>query len=417
MRTALTLLAALLAGGAAAVEAPPELPPAAIVARILRASPAVRAADSQVAVEAANRSRLEAGPYEWNVRLGAQRRRVNSAGGPDERLQETSAGLERTFRLPGKAALDAELGAKGVELAEAARGDVLHEAARGLLKHWFAWLRESATAGQWAEQAALLEQYSQGVKRRRQLGDAARLEALQAEAAAAQAEAQLAQARSRQRTAAEELHRRYPGLPLPVPPLLPDPPPLAGDETHWVAAIRDHSHELALARGEAQQATMAAGRSGRDLLPDPTLGLHVARERSGEENVVGLSLSIPLPGEARRAQSAAALAQADAASSREAAARQKVEGEAATLYQAASAARGSWEASRRAGRQLQEAAALTARAYQLGEGSLNELLTARRLANEAGLAARLAQLEALELRCRLLLDAHRLWPLDDHGDH
>lgn len=52
---------------------------------------------------------------------------------------------------------------------------------------------------------------------------------------------------------------------------------------------------------------------------------------------------------------------------------------------------------------------MTARAYRLGEGSLNDWLAARRLANEAQLAARLSQLEALELRYRLLLDAHRLW--------
>ncbi len=55
---------------------------------------------------------------------------------------------------------------------------------------------------------------------------------------------------------------------------------------------------------------------------------------------------------------------------------------------------------------------MTARAYQLGEGSLSDLLTARRLANEAQLASRLTQLDALELRYRLLLDAHRLWDLD-----
>ena len=55
---------------------------------------------------------------------------------------------------------------------------------------------------------------------------------------------------------------------------------------------------------------------------------------------------------------------------------------------------------------------MTARAYQLGEGSLNDLLASRRLANEAQLSARLIQLEALELRYRLLLDAHRLWVMD-----
>ena len=40
------------------------------------------------------------------------------------------------------------------------------------------------------------------------------------------------------------------------------------------------------------------------------------------------------------------------------------------------------------------------------------LLAARRLANEAQLSARLMQLDALELRYRLLLDAHQLWAMD-----
>ncbi len=55
---------------------------------------------------------------------------------------------------------------------------------------------------------------------------------------------------------------------------------------------------------------------------------------------------------------------------------------------------------------------MLARAYQLGEGSLNDLLAARRLANEAQLAAHQQQLDALYLRYRLLLDTHRLWDLD-----
>jgi hypothetical protein len=86
--------------------------------------------------------------------------------------------------------------------------------------------------------------------------------------------------------------------------------------------------------------------------------------------------------------------------------------ESAALYQSASAALATWQASRNAAESLTRAAEMTARAYQLGEGSLNELLAARRLANEAQLAARLLQLEALELRYRLLLDAHLLWDFD-----
>lgn len=419
MRAFLFCLGCGLATGAPAAENTlADLPPAAAVAQVLKAAPAVRAAGSTVRAEEANRARLEAGSYEWNVRLTTQRRRVSAADfEPKGDFPEYGAAVERPIRLPGKAALDSELGTKGVEVAEWAQGDALHEAGRVLLRDWFAWLREGETARQWAEQADLLGRHAHRVARRQELGDAARVESVLAEAALAQAEAQLAQARARERTAAETLRRRYPGLPLPAAVQLSEPLPVAGDEAQWSAAIVEHSHELGLARGEAQRAQVAAGRAGRDLLPDPTLGMHFGRERGGEEHIVGVSLSIPLPGKARRAGAEAARAQADAASNREAAALQKVSSEAATLYQAAAAARTSWESSRQAAARLAQAAEMTARAYQLGEGSLADLLAARRLANEASLAERLARLDALELRYRLLLDAHRLWALDEEGAH
>jgi outer membrane protein, heavy metal efflux system len=408
----LLLTATVSSFGAVAAEPTPNLPPTEVVARVLRANPTVQAAAGQVRVEEANRDRLEAGPYEWNVRFGAHQRRVYPSGGPDERYNEWNAQLERPLRLPGKSSADTELGALGVAIAETGQGDALHETSRALLKYWFVWLKESAAAAQWNEQFALLERQTRAVQRRQQLGDAARLEAVQAEAALAQAEAQLAQARARQTTAGEDLRRRFPGLPLNEPGNIAEPQPIAGSESEWLEAILEHSHELGVARGETRRAQIAAGRAGSDRLPDPTVGVQMARERGGEEHVLGAYIAIPLPGGARHAVASAALAEADVANRREAAATQKTTAEAAALYHSARAALTSWNASRSAAERLSRAADMTARAYQLGEGNLNDLLAARRLANEAQLAARLSQLDALELRYRLLLDAHQLWDLD-----
>jgi outer membrane protein TolC len=402
-----------IGGTGFAAEATPNLPPTEIVTRVLLANPSVQAAAGQVRVEEANRNRLEAGQYEWNVRLGGQQRRSNPATGPDERFNEWNATIERPLRLPGKAGLDSELGAAGVALAETAHGDALHENSRNLLKSWFVWLKESASAAQWSEQLALLDKQTKAVQRRHQLGDAARVEAIQAEAALAQAEAQLAQARMRQQTAGEDLRRRYPGLPLVAPGTIAEPTPIEGDEADWINAILEHSHELDLARGDTKRAQIVAGRSGRDRLPDPTVGLQVSRERAGEDKIFGAYISIPLPGGARRASSDATLAMADVAGRREAAALQKISAESAILYQSSKAAYSTWQASRSAAERLTRAADMTARAYQLGEGSLNDLLAARRQANEGQLAARLSQLDALELRYRLQLDAHKLWVMDD----
>jgi outer membrane protein TolC len=395
-----------------AAEPTPNLPPAEIVIRVLRANPVVQAAGSQLQAEEANRSRLESGQYEWNVRLGGQQRKTYPNNNSNERFSEWNAALERPLRLPGKASVDAELGAAGVNLATTAQGDALHETSRNLLKSWFVWLRENAAAKQWAEQVALLGQQTRAVQRRQQLGDAAKLETIQGEAALAQAQAQHSQAQLRERTASEDLRRRFPGLPLEAPARIAEPSVIEGEEATWLAEILEHSHELGLARGETQKAQMLADRSRRDRLPDPTLGVHVSSERGGEEHVVGAYISIPLPGGARRSGADAAFARANAASFHEAYSVQNVSAAAGALYHSAKAARASWQANQGAAEKLTRAAEMTARAYQLGEGSLSDLLSNRRLANEAQLAARLAQLDALELRYRLLLDAHRLWDAD-----
>ena len=419
MKKFLILLAAVGVGGTCfAAEPTPNLPPAEIVARVLAANPSIQAAGSQVRAEEANRRRLEAGHYEWSLRLGGQQRKVTPSSGLNERYNEWNAAIERPLRLPGKGTLDAQIGAAGVTLAEVAHGDAMHETSRSLLRAWFIWLRESATATQWGAQVALLEKQAKTVQRRQQLGDAARLESIQSAAALAQASAQLVQARVRQQTAGEDLRRRYPDLPLAEQQEIAEPTPVSGSAGEWITAMLEHNHELGVARGEAKRARIVAGRAGSDRLPDPTIGVQVMRERGGEEQILGAYISIPLPGGARRATADAALAQADAWGSREAAATQKVSAEAASTYYSASAALATWQSGREAAQRLGEAADLTARAYQLGEGSLNDLLAARRLANEAQLAARLMQLDALESRYRLLLDAHQLWAFDaDEHDH
>jgi outer membrane protein TolC len=417
----LSSIALLLAAEAPAAEPRHWLPEATAVEKVLRTTPGVLASGSQLRAEEANRARLEAGEYEWNLRLNGQQRRSNPPAAAEERFGEWSAALERPLRLPGKAGDDAQLGAAGIAVAESARGDALHETGRTLLKAWFSWLKENAAAEQWARQMQLLGKQANAAKRRQQLGDAARLEAVQAEAALAQAEAQAAQARIRRDNAALEVQRRFPGLPLTPPPTAETPPAIEGSAQEWIERIVEHSHEIGVARGEAQRARIAASRAGRDRLPDPTIGVQVSRERGGEDNIVGAYISIPLPGGGRRAAADGALALASAASHREAAALQKVGLEAATLHQSAHAAIDTWQAARTAAERLTLAADMSARAYALGEGNLLETLMARRQAHEAQLAERLALLDAFELRYRLLLDAHQLWahedaPLTAHSD-
>ena len=277
------------------------LPPTAAVARVLQAQPALQAAASQLRAEEANRRRLEAGPYEWALRLGGQQRLTRPPAAVEERFTEWNAALERPLRLPGKAGADAEIGAAGVALAEIAQQDMRHETSRALLAGWFAWLRERAGAEQWAAQVALLERQAAAVGRRQQLGDAARIETVQAEAALAQARAQGGQARSRAQVAAEDLRRRFPGLPVDAPARVPEPAPVLGSEDDWIARQLAHNHELGVARNETRRQHALASRAGHERTPDPSVGVQVARERGGEDRLVGAFVSIPLPGAARAA--------------------------------------------------------------------------------------------------------------------
>jgi len=393
---------------------PADLPPLAQALAAIRQAPLAQAAQAMIAAEIAHRDSLEAGPHEWAVRIeGAKRNASVAQGSPAQRTNEWRAALERPFRLPGKAAIDAEIGAQGVTQAKAAFGEALHETARSLLKDWFAWLRESEMARQWELQSGSLNRQEQATRRRVQLGDAPRLESMQSEAATAQAQAALEQARLRASVAVAGLAARFPALELPVDVALSTPQPLAGSLAQWREHLLERNHELLLARAQTQRARLLASRTDAERTPDPTLALHIGAERSGEERLTGLSLSIPLPGAARAANARRETALAAASAQKEAATLARIDAEIATGYASAQAAYQSWRRAEDAAQRIEQVAALTARARTLGEAALADVLLAERQANEARLAANTARLDALEARYRLEVDSHRLWPVAD----
>ena len=413
----LAALVALPAGAADEFKDYPDLPPLKQVAAAMANSPAVLAAQGGIGLEQANQARLEAGPHETAVRLGGARRSANDLNQPSARYKEWDIGLERPIRLPGKAALDGELGRQGVAEARLMYGDALHEAGRSVLKLWFGWMREHFQASQWQAQVDALRQQLDIVNKRVRAGDAPRLDALLAEAAQAQAEASLQQARLREQMAATELTRRYSGITLPDKPVLAVPEPVKEDLGFWHERILQHNHELGVARAEVKRWQLLTSRAQADKIPDPTVGLRYGSERDGMEKLVGLSVVIPLPGGARSAAAQGALAQSDIAVQREAGVLRKLETEIANGYLAAQSAYDAWQKTDTVAERMRSNASLMQRAYSLGEAGLNEVLTARRQSLEAGLAAVLAQTDAAEARYRLMLDAHLLWPLDaDEGE-
>ena len=397
-----------VAGGA---ELTPDLPPSDRVAAVLERHPSVLAARAGLRYEESNRERLRLGPYEPAIRLGAHQRRD-----PSVNFNEWDVALERSLRSGDKSRLDGEIGEQGVTQAKFGVGDAMHEAARGLLRAWFAVVREAAAEREWKVQAALLARQAELTRKRAAAGDAPRMEVGLAEASLSQAEGAASLALGRLRAMRAELAALFPAIDAPALLPLPVPQPLGQTEAYFRDRILEHNHELAVARAEVGRRRLMATRARSDRAPDPTVGVRFSSERSGNEKIAGVYVSIPIPGAARAAVAGGAQAQTDVASQREAALQRRVAAEIASVYASAAGAYASWEGASAAARGMLRNADLVARSYSLGEANLPDVITARRLAHEAALAAGVLQVDAAELRYRLLLDAHLLWPLDADED-
>ncbi|MDP2833444.1 MAG: TolC family protein [Pseudomonadota bacterium] len=420
------ILAVLLLSFSAGIHAAPELTPpvdlpaVAAANAALEAHPGVLAAQARVAAAMAEGRRLKAGEYEYQARAGYTRRREGGDSGGLGAMNDWELGIERGLRLPGKAKLDGEIGATLAAEAEERVGDARHEAARDLLATWYAALRGQSDALAWREQAVLLRQQRDVVEKRIKAGDAAAMERSQAEAAWRQAEAEARRAETVALEATAGLSARFPGLPTPSLAHPPQPgtlPTLAGSASEWAGAALEHNHELAILQRQSERMRILTRRSQADLTPDPSLGLHYSRERSGQDHLFGVSITLPLAGENRRARVDVSSEEARALAQQEAAAKARIEGEIRILHARLQGTLNRLEALEEMARQLDSYAALAWRAYQMGETPLWEALNARKSARDARRETLLSRLDLHEAAARLLLDSHKLWPLAEKGAH
>lgn len=383
------------------------LPPRANVVDMLVRSPAYQASLRSIEAEQSVHRQLQVGPQEWRGTVSAARRTLSGPIG--DRTNEWELGLERTLRLPGKGAIYDRAGQAKVDQAEAVRQKVWRDQGRLLLDRFGAWLREREAARVWLIQAELLRQQVETVAKRQRIGDAARIEQQQAEAAFAQTRA-LAQAASGRTLAARDaLDRQFPGLDLTQELAMPTPKAVPAGDAGFIDAQVTRSPELELARREADVAAAQMRLDAAEVRPDPTLGLRLGRARSGSEQYAGVVLSVPFGGEYRAAGATAAASRAAAALQQQLDAQRRVEADAVLHLRQAQTAYSSWLGNADAAQRLSEAADSLAKGYRLGEGSLGDVLTARRLANEQQLAASVGAIDAWMTRFRLELETGRLW--------
>ena len=389
------------------------LPDPAAAEAALRASPMVAQARGEFAAQSLKSESLTRGREEWTLGADALQRRIDS---PQDRYTEWGVALSRPLRLPARAAADRALAGALTAHAEASLGEAMHESGRQLLALWFDWLNEASQARVWQAQVALAEQQLATVNSRIRLGEAPRSERVNAEAAQAQARLLQQQAATRELQARSRLTAQFPGLPVTADDALAEPAPPPGTADDYVDAVLAHNHELFRARRQAEVLRAEARQFASRRSVDPNVGVFYKNEMGGNEHLLGLSLGLTLPGGARHTDQQAA--ERLSATAEEAAVRleQRLRQEARADFEAAAGQAANWQQAARAAQALAEAARLAARAYSLGEGSLDQVLLNRRLALEGQLMAQQAQLAALAAGARLKLDAHQLWPLDVDED-
>lgn len=367
----------------------PMLPEPALAAAV-EAAPEVAAARAR-AVEAEQAGRLSAlGPYEWELSAEALRRNTATEG----RFGEWGTSLTRPFRLPGKAALDRQIGERWNVQADAGLQLVRRAVRVAILEDWYACLRASERRRVLAADLEMLERVVNSVSRRRKAGDLAELDVAIATAEFATQQAEETVAKIESISAARLLATRLEGVSCEVENwAFSDVPGLPGKSAVNAAPVSQHPEVRAL-EAVADAARLAAERARRDRLPDPTLGVIYRSERAGEERVGGLSLSVPLGGARRSAERSRAAAAATAAEAESEARRLQVQREWLRLDVERRQGFASWRSLLEAETRQQRAAELSRRAFELGETSLTESLLASRAALRARLAARSAAVDA-----------------------
>lgn len=403
------LIAALLAGAAPAL-AQPGLPPEPQVREALDQHPSVLAAMARVEAARADSEALRTGPHEFLLTTSAIQRSVDREG----RYAEFDASLSRPIRLPGKARLDRQAGASGVEAAENRMEDARHQAALLLADCWWDWLGAAAEQQIDAQAVQNLERSLASIRRRAELRDAAPMEVDQAEAALGSARLQVQQSAGRAELARARLHAQFPGLALPATPgelPLPEMPQASLAELRSLVIAR--SHEIGAARAEAERMQALADRARRDRIADPTIGMRAFSERSGQETGIGLIATIPIGGRHRSALADRAGSEAAAAEAMAMAVAFDVQEMADTDAVQADAMWSAWQRSRE-GAKAQVAAVLKMRkGYGLGAIDLADLLLAERQTQDMFRAEVQARTEALRAITRILIDSHSIWISDE----
>jgi len=399
----------IFAGAACAEEytGPLGLLPTEVVRQVLEQDPAVSAARAGLDVGRYEADILARSPYEWTPTVLGQRRAVQ--GGSN--LNEWNVGVERTFRLPNKAAADQRIGRGMVEVSEIRYTEALRQASLTLMALWVDWLAAERSLGLAEKNLQSVQDSLAAVEKRALAGDASELDVSLARAELADQRRLHNDAKTLAAAAWVHLSTRFPGIDRQIVQL-PKPVPLDRDMTFWRERILAESNALKVMQAQLQVAQGQAERARADKIPDPSLSFFTASEQGGRERINGMSVSVPIPGGARSSRSAKAQAELEVLSQEVMLAKRQLEADIASAVAIAQGTYDSFRIANEGAEAMQRNASLMQRAYALGEAELQALLQARRQATSAMTNVVQTQVTALKSYYGLLVNAHLVWDFD-----
>lgn len=410
MRYSIAATALLLASPCVAQD---YLPPSEMVDIALDAVPEQALAEALSRAARADAGALQAGPYEWTMSGDLAVRTTRREGD----FAEFELGVSRGVRLPGKSAIDRQIGALAMQEAELVRADTRHETARLLMSFWIDWLSAREKVELEAKREDLFEGDVEAFRKGVDAGVKPAVELDLALSALSSTRKARIEAEATVAALAAQLQTYFPDIVLPPGGIrISTPSPLVdGDE--WFDKILSHDHEIERYQLAANIADERSRRARLDQkLADPEIGLRSFSERNGDEVGIGAFVSIPIGGRYRSAATTKALEMASAKRFEVDALRRQKSSMARQSIIMAESQFEAWKHALTAMESEAEAQQRMRQGYEIGAVAYQDLQQQEKRLSDASLAELEARSSAALTQLLIRVDAHELWleAADDH---
>lgn len=191
---------------------------------------------------------------------------------------------------------------------------------------------------------------------------------------------------------------------------IPTPRLVDGDLSFWQERLLSQQPALQQADASLKAASAAADKAKRERIPDPSIAVYSGRESFGEESVVGLRLSMPIPGSQRTQAMRQGYAEEAAARADKELLLRNLRAQAENHYRQTHSDYQRWQLATQMANNLGENARLLHKAYRLGEQDLQGLLLGQQQHTRAALAEVESRVQALRSYYQLQIAAGELNP-------